>query len=226
MSFGDKLQNLRKTKGLSQEELAEKCDVSRQAVSKWETGLGYPETEKLLILCEILETNLDYLLRDKSDTLGVGSDQEETSPYTPYVGKWVQIFLRDNEFQGFYCIAILGIRKSWLIFMDDKGKLGLLNEASVRSMSDLADNKKPKKLPDLSCQEDSNNFDSCFSGKKFVIKLTQDSFISLFGTGFTKPGGFWSVTVESASDDAVTVCDKKGCKHTVRWTDVLFMKEC
>ena len=38
MLFGDKLQNLRKAKGLSQEDLAEKCDVSRQAVSKWETG--------------------------------------------------------------------------------------------------------------------------------------------------------------------------------------------
>lgn len=219
MLFGDKLQNLRKTKGLSQEELAEKCDVSRQAVSKWETGLGYPETEKLLVLCEILETNLDYLLRDKSDTPEEGSNKEEISPYTPYIGKWAQIFLWDKEFQGFYCIAILEIRKSWLIFMDDKGKLGLLNEASVRSMSDLADKKRPKKLPDLSCQEDLNNLESCFSGKKFAIKLTQDR-------GFTKPGGFWSVTVESTSDDAVTVCDKKGCKHTVRWSDVLFMKEC
>lgn len=220
MSFGDKLQNLRKTKGLSQEELAEKCDVSRQAVSKWETGLGYPETEKLLILCEILETNLDYLLRDKSATPEEGSNQEETSLYTPYIGKWVQVFLRDKEFQGFYCIAILEIRKSWLIFMDNKGKWGLMNEASVRSMSNLADNKMPKKLPDLSCQGELSNLDSCFSEKKFAIKLTQDR------TGFTKPGGFWSVTVESTSDDAVTVCDKKGCKHTVKWSDVLFMKEC
>lgn len=41
MLFGDKLQNLRKAKGLSQEDLAEKCDVSRQAVSKWETGVSY-----------------------------------------------------------------------------------------------------------------------------------------------------------------------------------------
>ena len=66
MLFADKLQNLRKSKGLSQEELAEKCNVTRQSVSKWETGLGYPETEKLLILCEILDVDLDYLLRDKS----------------------------------------------------------------------------------------------------------------------------------------------------------------
>jgi len=42
MVFADKLQSLRKSKGLSQEELAEKCSVTRQSVSKWETGLGYP----------------------------------------------------------------------------------------------------------------------------------------------------------------------------------------
>lgn len=59
MVFADKLQSLRKSKGLSQEELAEKCNVTRQSVSKWETGLGYPETEKLLILCEILDVDLD-----------------------------------------------------------------------------------------------------------------------------------------------------------------------
>ena len=62
MVFADKLQSLRKSKGLSQEELAEKCNVTRQSVSKWETGLGYPETEKLLILCEILDVDLDNLL--------------------------------------------------------------------------------------------------------------------------------------------------------------------
>ena len=41
MLFADKLQNLRKSKGLSQEELAEKCNVTRQSVSKWETGVSY-----------------------------------------------------------------------------------------------------------------------------------------------------------------------------------------
>ena len=64
MTFADKLQKLRKAKRLSQEDLAERCGVTRQSVSKWETGLGYPETEKLLMLCDLLEVNLDYLLRD------------------------------------------------------------------------------------------------------------------------------------------------------------------
>ena len=50
MSFADNLQSIRREKQLSQEELAEKLGVSRQAISKWEQGSGYPETEKLLIL--------------------------------------------------------------------------------------------------------------------------------------------------------------------------------
>ena len=79
MVFADKLQSLRKSKGLSQEELAEKCSVTRQSVSKWETGLGYPETEKLLILCEILDVDLDYLMRDKTATAEDCSVQREIS---------------------------------------------------------------------------------------------------------------------------------------------------
>lgn len=53
MTFADKLQKLRKAKRLSQEDLAERCGVTRQSVSKWETGLGYPETEKLWLLLHL-----------------------------------------------------------------------------------------------------------------------------------------------------------------------------
>ena len=62
MSFAEKLKQLRKEKQLSQEELAEILDVSRQAVSKWEQGIGYPEVEKLLLLSSKLRVSLDSLL--------------------------------------------------------------------------------------------------------------------------------------------------------------------
>lgn len=62
MSFADNLQSIRKEKKLSQEELAEKIGVSRQAISKWEQGSGYPETEKLLTLAQELNVSLDYLM--------------------------------------------------------------------------------------------------------------------------------------------------------------------
>ena len=62
MSFAENLKQLRKEKQLSQEELAEILDVSRQAVSKWEQGIGYPEVEKLLLLSRKLNVSLDSLM--------------------------------------------------------------------------------------------------------------------------------------------------------------------
>ena len=62
MSFADNLKQIRKEHHLSQEELAEILDVSRQAVSKWEQGSGYPEVEKLLMLSGKLNVSLDSLL--------------------------------------------------------------------------------------------------------------------------------------------------------------------
>ena len=64
MKFHEKLQKLRREAGLSQEMLAEKLDVSRQAVSKWESGQTYPEMDKLIALCELFQISLDHLVRD------------------------------------------------------------------------------------------------------------------------------------------------------------------
>ena len=62
MGFAENLKQLRKDKQLSQEDLAEILEVSRQAVSKWEQGLGYPEVEKLLLLSNKLNVSLDSLM--------------------------------------------------------------------------------------------------------------------------------------------------------------------
>ena len=62
MSFAENLKLIRKERNLSQEELAEMIDVSRQAVSKWEQGQGYPEVEKLLLLSSKLNISLDALM--------------------------------------------------------------------------------------------------------------------------------------------------------------------
>lgn len=65
MGFSENLQILRKMKNMSQEQLAEKLDVSRQAVSKWESGNGYPETEKLISICEIFDCSMDEIVKGK-----------------------------------------------------------------------------------------------------------------------------------------------------------------
>lgn len=72
MDVADRIQNLRKTKGISQEELADKVGVSRQAVSKWEGGQSTPDVEKIIILCDYFGVTTDYLLR------GIEPKTEET----------------------------------------------------------------------------------------------------------------------------------------------------
>lgn len=67
MNFADKLKAIRKREGLSQEDLAEKIGVSRQAVTKWETGRGMPDIENILILAEIFKTSIDDLISASSD---------------------------------------------------------------------------------------------------------------------------------------------------------------
>lgn len=64
MTLGEKLSKLRKENNYTQEQLADILGVSRQAVSKWESDISYPETEKLLRLGELYECSMDYLLRD------------------------------------------------------------------------------------------------------------------------------------------------------------------
>ena len=62
MTFGEKLQELRRRSGMSQDTLAEKLEVSRQAVSKWERDETMPETEKVVRIAQLFNVSTDYLL--------------------------------------------------------------------------------------------------------------------------------------------------------------------
>ena len=70
MNFGEKIYRLRKEKGLSQEALAELVGTTRQAISKWENNQGYPETEKLLLLSNVFEVSVDFLLKEEKTDSG------------------------------------------------------------------------------------------------------------------------------------------------------------
>ena len=63
MTTADRIQSLRKSKGMSQEELADAVGVSRQAVSKWESEQATPDLEKIVIMSDIFEVTTDYLLK-------------------------------------------------------------------------------------------------------------------------------------------------------------------
>lgn len=83
MNIADRIQHLRKTKGLSQEELADRVGVSRQAVSKWESEQSVPDAEKIVILSEVFEVTTDYLLKGiEPPPLGARKEKPDAMLFT------------------------------------------------------------------------------------------------------------------------------------------------
>lgn len=78
--LSEKLYKLRKNSGLSQEQLAEQLNVSRQAISKWEQGTAIPESEKLITISNYFGVSVDYLLKDDEEDKMKATDEviEET----------------------------------------------------------------------------------------------------------------------------------------------------
>lgn len=80
MSTGKKLAFLRKQRGITQEELSEILEVSRQSVSRWEKDAAFPETDKLIKLSRLFECSVDYLLNDsisRRDNLVTGTSADD-----------------------------------------------------------------------------------------------------------------------------------------------------
>jgi transcriptional regulator with XRE-family HTH domain len=82
MTTGQKITNLRKKSNITQEQLADLVNVSRQSVSKWESDSAYPETDKLISLSKIFNCSVDYLLREDSN------DEENSVDFKNESGKY------------------------------------------------------------------------------------------------------------------------------------------
>lgn len=82
MTFNENLRKLRKDKDFSQEYLAERMQVSRQTISKWESGTAMPDLKKLTELAELFDVSMDYLLGTKIDTPDGSSNPTD---YTKYI---------------------------------------------------------------------------------------------------------------------------------------------
>lgn len=79
MTFGEKLSKLRKEYNYTQEQLADILGVSRQSISKWESDIAYPETEKLIKLGKLFECSMDYLLNEEiNEKLGDKAAEKES----------------------------------------------------------------------------------------------------------------------------------------------------
>ena len=77
MIFSEKLQLIRKSKGLTQEELADKLDVYRQAVAKWESGQVYPDISNLIAISNLFNVTVDYLVRDQECAVSVTPEVDD-----------------------------------------------------------------------------------------------------------------------------------------------------
>ena len=75
MNFSQKLQLLRKNKGCTQDELAGKLDVSRQAVAKWESGQVYPDISNLIQISKLFNVTVDYLVKDQECIVSCSDDR-------------------------------------------------------------------------------------------------------------------------------------------------------
>ena len=101
MNFPEKLLTLRKAKGMTQEQLAEKLDVTRQSISKWESGQAVPELEKIAALSTIFDVTTDYLLKSSEiDDLSVKTEMLES--------RQQQLFLLEKKHRLRFALAMYG----------------------------------------------------------------------------------------------------------------------
>lgn len=103
MKLSEKIIELRKANGMTQEKLAELCNVSRQSISKWEADIALPETEKLLLLGEIFHTSMDVLLKDELTLSEVkevhtcGNNAIQDKRYEVYEGVLIKESVSDDS---------------------------------------------------------------------------------------------------------------------------------
>ncbi|MBQ9894729.1 MAG: helix-turn-helix transcriptional regulator [Ruminococcus sp.] len=114
MEFNNKLYDLRKQKGFSQEELANRLNVSRQTVSKWEVGDSTPDMEKLVAISDLFEISLDELVLDKAPV-----SSEETSSKSEMLSELKEKLLTDeNKKRAKKGFKIAGIILGVLVLAD------------------------------------------------------------------------------------------------------------
>lgn len=109
MNLADNLKKIRSDNKLSQEQLAEKLGVSRQSVSKWESGQAYPEMDKVLQICQLFDLNIDELLNQDIKEVTVNKKAQNNinkfvDDFLGYITKTIDMFSSMNLKSKIKCI--------------------------------------------------------------------------------------------------------------------------
>lgn len=134
MTIGEKIKLLRTSNAITQEELAEKLNVSRSAIAKWETDNGTPEISNLKLISKMFSISLDDLVNDECQ-IGEHSteDNKPFSNYSDYSGYYYTINLKGWN-DGVSDVFILGEDKDFLIYQKENGVKGLIGKKYVTSL--------------------------------------------------------------------------------------------
>lgn len=121
MKLSENIQKFRKKKGFSQEKLAEKCQVSRQAIAKWENGESVPTIGKLIFLADLYELSLDEL---------VGRTEKDTSiKVREYLKKFLAEDVPEDSEDDISAIVV-----RYLNFVE---RMGLTNEDKLKGLEEI-----------------------------------------------------------------------------------------
>ena len=114
MNFNNRLYQLRKQKGFSQEELANRLNVSRQTISKWEVGDSTPDMEKLIAISDLFNVSLDNLITGKEDKPQITT--ETKSDFVSVLNE--KVLTNENKKKAKSALKIIGIIAAAVLVID------------------------------------------------------------------------------------------------------------
>lgn len=139
MTLGEKLKVLRNQEGMTQEALAEKLNVSRSAIAKWENGNGIPEISNLQLICKVFDVRLDDILADENEN-HTAEDKNEPSTMKKaqigYIGWYCSIELVGWN-DGAYDVLFLGEDEDFVFYQKTEKQrniYGMLGKKYIRSI--------------------------------------------------------------------------------------------
>lgn len=182
MTISEKILTLRKKEGYSQEDLAEKLDVSRQAVYKWETGAASPEVDKIKMIAKLFDVSFDYLLNDEME------EPEQPAPPQKKTVKYRKVFCVGDKLDPHQVDIEIGYAPGKRRKLQGEAYEGICLQASVKTLEMLECTKKIDIQPGTSTtffyMEKEKAFGFYYGGRVQIICPIED----LLGFEFGKDG--------------------------------------